>query len=48
MKYRKFGMMDWEVSVLGFGVMRLPLIDENPAHINEPESIRMTLSTLSV
>jgi predicted aldo/keto reductase-like oxidoreductase len=41
MKYRKFGMMDWEVSVLGFGVMRLPLIDENPAHINEPESIRM-------
>ena len=41
MKYRKFGKLDWEVSVLGFGVMRLPLIDENPANVDEPESIRM-------
>ena len=41
MKYRGFGMLDWEVSVLGFGVMRLPLIDEDPAHINEAESIKM-------
>ena len=41
MKYRKFGKLDWEVSVLGFGVMRLPLIHDNPADIDEPESIRM-------
>ena len=41
MKYRKFGKLDWEVSVLGFGVMRLPLIDEDSANVNEPESIRM-------
>ena len=41
MKYRRFGMLDWEVSVLGFGVMRLPLIDEDPEHINEAESIKM-------
>jgi len=41
MKYRKFGILDWETSVLGFGVMRLPLINENPTHINEAESIRM-------
>jgi predicted aldo/keto reductase-like oxidoreductase len=41
MKYRKFGMMDWEASVLGFGVMRLPLINENQALITEAESIRM-------
>jgi predicted aldo/keto reductase-like oxidoreductase len=41
MKYRRFGRLDWEVSVLGFGVMRLPLIDEDPAHINEAESIKM-------
>jgi predicted aldo/keto reductase-like oxidoreductase len=41
MKYRKFGMTGWEASVLGFGVMRLPLINEDPALINEAESIRM-------
>jgi predicted aldo/keto reductase-like oxidoreductase len=41
MKYRKFGKLDWEVSVLGFGVMRLPLLDEDMANVDEPESIRM-------
>jgi len=41
MKYRRFGKLDWEVSILGFGVMRLPLIDENPTHLNEVESIKM-------
>ena len=41
MKYRKFGKLDWEVSVLGFGVMRLPLLGEDPANVDEPESIRM-------
>jgi predicted aldo/keto reductase-like oxidoreductase len=41
MKYRKFGMLGWEGSVLGFGAMRLPLIDENPANIDEAESIKM-------
>src|SRR4030042_935528 len=41
MKYRRFGKLDWEVSVLGFGVMRLALIDENPIHLNEVESIKM-------
>ncbi|MFC1956599.1 aldo/keto reductase [Chloroflexota bacterium] len=41
MQYRKFGQLDWESSVLGFGVMRLPLTDDNPANIDEPESIRM-------
>src|SRR4030042_2904922 len=41
MKYRRFGKLDWEVSILCFGVMRLPLIDENPTHLNEVESIKM-------
>lgn len=41
MKYRKFGKMDWEVSVLGFGAMRFPLKNGNPADIDEPEAIRM-------
>jgi len=41
MKYRRFGKLDWEVSVLGFGAMRLPLIAEDPTNINEAESIKM-------
>jgi predicted aldo/keto reductase-like oxidoreductase len=41
MKYRRFGMLDWEASVLGFGLMRLPLIDKDLAYIDEAESIQM-------
>ena len=41
MKYRKFGRLDWDVSVLGFGVMRLPLMDQDPTNIDEAESIKM-------
>lgn len=41
MKYRKFGKLDWQGSVLGFGAMRLPQTDANPAHVDEAESIRM-------
>ncbi len=41
MQYRKFGRLDWKCSALGFGAMRLPTTDADPAHINEPEAIRM-------
>lgn len=41
MQYRKFGKLDWEVSLLGFGAMRLPLTDNDPAHVDEVEAIRM-------
>jgi predicted aldo/keto reductase-like oxidoreductase len=43
MQYRRFGQLDWEVSALGFGAMRLPTTDGDPhsRNINEPEAVRM-------
>ena len=41
MKYRKFGRLDWEVAVLGFGAMRLPIIGKDPSHVDEPKAIEM-------
>ena len=41
MKYRKFGRLDWEVAVLGFGAMRLPTIGNDPSHVDEPQAIEM-------
>jgi len=41
MNYRSFGKLNWKVSVLGFGTMRLPIVGADPANINEPEAIRM-------
>ena len=41
MQYRKFGKLDWEVSALGFGAMRLPVLNKNQGNIDESEAIRM-------
>lgn len=41
MKYRKFPNIDLEVSALGFGCMRLPIIGEDSSQIDESLAIKM-------
>jgi predicted aldo/keto reductase-like oxidoreductase len=43
MQYRKFGPLDWQVSVLGFGCARFPTLSgkQFAPDIDEPEAIRM-------
>ncbi len=41
MQYRCFGKLDWKVSALGFGTMRLPLLSNSQADVNIPETVKL-------
>ncbi len=41
MHYRQFGKTGWQVSILGFGAMRLPTLKDNIEKVDEEEAIRM-------
>jgi len=41
LKYRPFGKLDWKVSALGFGTMRLPLKSTNQADVDQAQSIQL-------
>jgi len=41
MRYRKFGRLEYQASVLGFGTMRLPVLDGDSSKVNEDETVAM-------
>jgi predicted aldo/keto reductase-like oxidoreductase len=41
MRYRRFGRLDWQASCLGFGCMRLPIMDNDYAKIDVPKAVEL-------
>lgn len=48
MQYRKFGKCDFNVSALGFGCMRLPVVEGNYNNINEKEAIKLIRDSIDM
>ncbi len=46
MQYRTFGNLGWRPSALGFGAMRLPIIDGDPGKIDEAEATKLIRYTI--
>ena len=46
MQYRHFGKLDVKPSLLGFGAMRMPILDGDTSKINEPEAIKMIRASI--
>ena len=46
MQYRTFGQLDWKPSALGFGAMRLPTVNGDPAVIDETLATEMIRSAI--
>jgi predicted aldo/keto reductase-like oxidoreductase len=41
MQYRSFPKINWKPSALGFGAMRLPILDNDAAKVDVPEAVKM-------
>ena len=46
MRYRTFGRLDWKPSALGFGAMRLPMLDGDYGKIDEDLATRMVRTAI--
>ena len=41
MQYRDFPNLEWQPSALGFGAMRLPIVNGDQANVDVPETVKM-------
>ena len=41
MTYRTFGRLNWSVSALGYGVMRMPLLRQSPTNVDVDQGTKL-------